>query len=350
MVIDNVFKKFFQDRLKQVFLYLTDKCQLSCAYCLYKTTLSDREINFEAAVEMTKLFYGYGARKMTFLGGEPTLYSRFGQLLKETKEMGYEYLRVDTNGVFDKKLLKIETMRYVDNLSFSIDDYVEETTDVMRGKGIHHKILSNMKNAIDEGLRVTITACVHKLNIDRLGRVISYYQDVGVKEINLHPMFKVGIDRDKFTGGNHLEPGEWIKKYKEIRKDIENDRYSVIVRLSPRFVSYGEGYSYCPMRMGERVLVHPNGDIRVCALCIGSRFRIASYNEKEIAWDNENNEFNEERIKTSRHFCPSQTKEFDGLTPVCISFKPGQKEFVWEKEKYDELHEEVISFSQNRLG
>ena len=274
---------------------------------------------------------------MTLLGGEPTQYSSFGRLLNDAKRIGYEYLRVDTNGVFEKHILDISNIKNVDNLSFSIDDYLEETTNAMRGTNIHRKILSNMSDAIERGFYVTITVCVHKFNINRLDDIFMYYQDIGVKEINLHPMFKVGIDRDNFTGGNHLEPKEWIEKYEEIRKDINSGKYSVIVRLSPRFISSGEDYTYCPVRMGERVLVHPNGDIRVCALCIGSRFKVASYNDNKIIWDYENNEIDINRINTSRHFCLSQTKEFDGLTPVCISFKPYQKEYVWEKEQYERL-------------
>jgi MoaA/NifB/PqqE/SkfB family radical SAM enzyme len=337
MKIDAKFADFFCGRLKQAFLYLTDKCRLHCSYCLYKTNLAEREIKYETAVEMTKLFYSYGARKMTLLGGEPTLYPHLDRLLCDVKEIGYEYLRVDTNGVFEKDFLGISNIKRIDNLSFSIDDYKEETTSAMRDRDIHEKVLSNMSDALSCGLYVTITACVHKLNVDRIEQVIEYFQNMGVREINLHPMFKVGIDRDNFTGGNHLEPKDWVKKYEDVRGNIDKNKYSVPVRLSPRFIHSGEGYEYCPVRMGERVLVHPNGDIRVCALCIGSRFRIASYDDTKIVWDDVNNELADERVKTSKHFCFSQTKDFDGLTPVCISFKPGQKEYVWEHEGFEKM-------------
>jgi len=335
MIVDNKFENYFKDNLKQVFIYLTDKCQLHCAYCLYKTNLSNREIDYDTLVQLIKTFYSYGARKITLLGGEPTLYSHFIDLLGVIKEIGYEYLRVDTNGVFPNELLDNPNIKLIDNISFSLDDYLEETTSIMRGN-IHTQIVSNIQSAISKGLFVTVTSCVHKLNIDRIESIISYFQEIGIKEVNFHPIFKVGIDRDNFTGGNHLTPDEWVKKYNEIRENIENNKYFTEIRLSPRFIPIEDNYSYCPAKMGERVLVHPNGEIRICALCIGSKFKIAFYDNAKITWDtNENNEIAPKRIASSKYYCLSQTKDFGNFQPACISYKPHQKEYVWEKEQFD---------------
>ena len=337
MIVDKKFETYFSNNLKQVFVYVTDNCQLNCTYCLYKTTLSNREIDYDTLVKLINIFYNYGARKITLLGGEPTLYSRFIDLLGVIKEIGFEYLRVDTNGVFSEDLLDNKKVKSINNISFSIDDYLADTTLMMRGN-IHTKVMSNIQAAISKGMFVSVTSCVHKLNLNRIEAIILYFQNLGIKEVNFHPIFKVGIDRDKFTGGNHLSPNKWLKKYYEIRKNIEKGKYSIDIRLSPRFIPLAEKYTYCPVKIGERVLIHPDGKIRICALCIGSKFNIGTFDNKEIVWNNsEDNEIDTKRFSTSKYYCMSQPKDFGNLQPVCISYKPFQKEFVWENEKFDFL-------------
>lgn len=52
MNIDNRVKTYFDNRIKQVFVYITSKCQLSCKQCLYKPLLhsSSSDINFEVLI------------------------------------------------------------------------------------------------------------------------------------------------------------------------------------------------------------------------------------------------------------------------------------------------------------
>ena len=106
--MDQKFKDFFQDNLKQVFLYLIDDCNLRCVQCLYKLDIcfqvEKKEIAFEDAVKLISDFRELGAVKLTLMGGEPTLYGKKDgnkqllELIKKSKELGYEYVRIDTNG------------------------------------------------------------------------------------------------------------------------------------------------------------------------------------------------------------------------------------------------------------
>src|ERR1700675_2352206 len=68
----NHFKK-----LHQVFMYITDRCNLECEQCIYKPSIShfiNEEIPIEDAIGLLLSFRELGAGKVTFLGGEPTLY------------------------------------------------------------------------------------------------------------------------------------------------------------------------------------------------------------------------------------------------------------------------------------
>ena len=78
--IDREFKNYFKNNLRQVFLYLTDECNLRCKQCLYKLEigfqLERKEIPLDEAERLISDFHEMGARKLTIMGGEPTLYGR----------------------------------------------------------------------------------------------------------------------------------------------------------------------------------------------------------------------------------------------------------------------------------
>ena len=75
--IDPRFAGYFRD-LKQVFLYVTDECNLRCVHCLYKPDLifhlKEKEIELNTALALISDFREMGATKLTIMGGEPTLY------------------------------------------------------------------------------------------------------------------------------------------------------------------------------------------------------------------------------------------------------------------------------------
>ena len=129
--MDQKFQDFFQDNLKQVFLYLIDDCNLRCVKCLYKLYIcfqvEKKEIAFEDAVKLISDFRELGAVKLTLMGGEPTLYGKKDgnkqllELIKKSKELGYEYVRIDTNGQFDSELLEKPEFKMLDEVTFSID-------------------------------------------------------------------------------------------------------------------------------------------------------------------------------------------------------------------------------------
>lgn len=58
--IDPKFRDYFEKRLQQVFLYITDECNLRCIHCLYKPHLifhlKKKEIELETALALISDF------------------------------------------------------------------------------------------------------------------------------------------------------------------------------------------------------------------------------------------------------------------------------------------------------
>lgn len=169
--IDQKFKDHFRN-LTQVFLYITDECDLKCVQCLYKPNLTfhlkEKKIPPKVALALISDFREMGASKLTIMGGEPTLYGAVQnhkpllKLIDEARKLGYEYVRIDTNGQFESKLLAKENFRKLDEITFSLDGPTSEINDPVRGEGVFDKCVSNIKKAIKLGYKVDITCCIHK--------------------------------------------------------------------------------------------------------------------------------------------------------------------------------------------
>ncbi len=365
--IDARFVEYFKN-IKQVFLYVVDECNLKCVHCLYKPDLTfhlkEKEIELKTALGLISDLREMGASKLTVMGGEPTLYGLSQNweplliLIEKAKLLGYEYVRMDTNGQFNEKLLLKERFKMLDEITFSLDGPKAEVNDPIRGVGVFDRCVKNIKKAVDLNYIVNITCCLHRGLIKRnfqknllLDEMILFAQSMGVSQINFHDLFKTGIPRDVWTNTIDITLKEWISVWEEIQKNIEAGNYKIPVRIPQSFVEVEEFYEnsqyygYCPAKIGERVLVHPNGMIRVCSLLIGTPYGIAKYYDGKIVWENSStNELRDHKLDQNTP-CTNQNKNnsSDKIVPLCVSFKPKQKELIWmEKLNWEEKNQNKI--------
>jgi len=353
--IDRQFRSHFRN-LKQVFLYVINKCNLTCLQCIYKPdnlfNTGDIEIPFDTAVDLLADFYKMGARKLTLLGGEPTLYGSESNnaysicdLVSEAKLIGYDYVRMDTNGIFDAALLENDKLRKIDEISFSIDGYDSEANDKIRGNGSFDKAINNIIQALKLNYRVNMTCCIYNemlenTNTDEyvLENFIYLAERIKVNQVNFHALVKDGTPIDTWAGDLHVSVEKWVEVYKEIEKNISNNKYKVQVRIPKTFItkdefeSNPEYFGFCPAKLGERVLVHPNGIIRICSGLLCTPYCIADYYDKKIVWNNrKTNELINHKINESTPCTNRSKKDFNKYYPLCFSFKPRQEEFVYKE-------------------
>lgn len=355
--IDSKFVDYFAGRLKQIFLYITDDCQLSCKQCLYKPNLvfhvGNKEIPQKTAIALISDFREMGAIKLSILGGEPTLYGdtqnhrQLKTIIKTAKELGYQYVRMDTNGQFEDDLFAKGVFADLDEISFSLDGFSPETHDLMRGKGTFLKCVSNIRMAIKLGYKVDLTCCIHRGLVKRNSKgellvdsMIRFVESLGIGRLNFHILFKPGFPMDTWTQETNVPWEQWVEIYREIHENIQNGKYNIAVRIPQRLVKKEEFekspeyYGFCPAKLGERVLVHPNGIIRICSGMLSTPYGVARFHDNKIVWDDGyTNELQDHNINSLTP-CVNQSKggDFDGYVPLCFSFKPRQKEFIWREE------------------
>ena len=357
MIIGEKFKNAFDGRITQVFLYLTDTCNLRCRQCLYKTELtfqlSQKEIPYQDALGLMESFYNLGARKITFMGGEPTLYKKLPELVHKARQLGYSYIRMDSNGTFNTSLLDNPYLQEIDEITFSLDGYNEEINDSIRGKGSFYKCVHNIKKAISRGYEVHVTTCVHRgftqnaSSDEHLGLIemIKFLKSLGVAKINMHDLFKSGIPRDVWSDSIDTSIEEYLNAYQlviEYKKENKDNtiRMPQCVTTQDEFNRNPEYYGYCSVKQYDRILAFPNGMLRVCSLMIGTPYCVGYYNSNRVYWnENPTNEILGHEMNNNTK-CTNQGKgnHFSGeYVPLCVSFKPKQDEPVWiERLKWEQ--------------
>lgn len=361
--IDERFRSHFKD-LKQVFLYVVNECNLHCPQCIYKPnnyfTIGRKEIDYETAVKLISDFYELGARKLSILGGEPTLYGKYqgqhyllAELIAEAKKIGYEYVRIDTNGTFPAELLKLEGFKQLDEISFSMDGYDCDTCNHIRGQGVFELATENIKRAVKLGYRTDVTCCVYQELLEKdeegnylLERLIYLAAELGVSRINFHGLIKDGTPIDLWSSELQVNVEDWVEAYDTMSRKISAGVYPISVRIPKLFVTREEFYrkpeyyGFCPAKLGERVLVHPDGIIRICSGLLGTSYGVADYYDGKITWNSrKTNELLEHKLDACTWCTNRSKKDYGEYVPLCFSFKPNQDEFVyknlleWEKGK-----------------
>lgn len=372
--MDKRFIQYFDGRMHQVFFYLTDQCQIRCKQCLYKPNLTfhmgNDMISPQTVKELGADFHQMGASKVTLMGGEPALYgdlehNNLQEIIKCLRGIGYEYIRMDTNDLYEDDMLALEGIKELDEISFSLDGYDEETNGFVRGSNCFEKTVNNIKRAIELNYNVYITTCVHKKlaekNVDgfpKLKSMIEFADSIGVREINFHVLLKHGFPMDTWTEDTAITVAEWMEIREVLEAWLDNfaETHNIRVRIPQHFVSKErfeknkEFYGYCPVKLGERILVHPDGQLRICSGLISSKYCIAKYIEKDkkIIWEEGNTNEITDHTRICDTPCTNQSKGMDcgeDIVPLCFSFKPMQKEYVWKnKLRWDDNENNELEY------
>ena len=240
----------------------------------------------------------------------------------------------------------------MDEISFSLDGYDALTNDIVRGAGAFDKARQRLKDAITLGLNTHITACVTEQNTRLAGsvstfmhRMILFAQGEGANTINFHGVFRMGVPMDAWTHESHLLPEDWIFGFRDIQSRIESSEYRINVRLPAHVIERYEFdanpkyYGYCPAKLGERVLIHPNGLIRICSSLLCTPYCVARYDAHSIQWEKVTNELYKHDLQTYTPCTNQQALYSKHLVPVCFSLKPKQREPVWQSLGYDSSNE-----------
>ncbi len=177
------------DRLKEVWLHLTDRCNLACRHCLVSSGPSREDgIPTEPVRGWLRQACDLGVDTFYFTGGEPWLRPDLPDLLREVT-VGYGATAVVlTNGcLLDEELTaRLSALpRERLFLQISLDGSTPARNDWLRSRGSFEGAVGALRRAVQCGINVTAATVVLRRNLDDLIPLARLVRGLGVKQLHL---------------------------------------------------------------------------------------------------------------------------------------------------------------------
>lgn len=126
-------------------IHPTRKCNLACLHCYSSSSPQMKEmLDIEALKRFLEIAFNNGYNNISVSGGEPFLYSHLEEMLKFTKELGYQNTMA-SNGMLLQSARNQAILEYVDLIAISLDG-PPELHDKIRGqKGAFDKTMKGVE-------------------------------------------------------------------------------------------------------------------------------------------------------------------------------------------------------------
>jgi radical SAM protein with 4Fe4S-binding SPASM domain len=177
--------------LRYLELQLTEKCNLACRHC-YLGTAGKRDMELETALGITGEFHSMGGLRLLISGGEPLLYPRLEDFLKEISSLKIRRVLLTNGTLIDKKNIG---MLDVEEIQFSLDGW-ERGHEVLRGRGTFAKTIEGIERAVAAGKQVSLATMIHGENLNDFERMKDFAMEIGAREWGIDIMCVAGNLRE----------------------------------------------------------------------------------------------------------------------------------------------------------
>jgi MoaA/NifB/PqqE/SkfB family radical SAM enzyme len=277
-----------------IFLYVTERCQLRCQHCYMGERLNrGLMLPYAKAEKIITSCRRLGAEHITFLGGEPTLHPDLPKMVDHAVELGYSQVMIDSNGLVLNRIRKIPAQKLY-YVSISLDGATAETHEKVRGRGTYEKTVQTIRKLIEEGYRVRINCTIFRGNIQEAPALLALADEIGVNLVNFHTFSEEG------NGIAHadwsLTPQDWIAFYESLEK-VKHD-YRTSIWYPPTWATreriqhyVAEGFRGCLGCSLDRLSIFPDGRCYVCSVLFDESVHFGIMTEEGLVLNRENNEF-----------------------------------------------------------
>ena len=282
-------------RFHNIYLYITERCQLRCGHCYMGDRLErGLVLPFEKAKNILSYCRRLGGEYITFLGGEPTLHPDLPRMVDYAREIGYTQVMINSNGLLERTIDKIapEKLHYI---SFSLDGATEATHDRIRGKGTYVKTVACIRRTVEAGYAVRLLCTISQINVHEAKAVLDLADDIGVKMVNFHVFSEEGRGIANAEDWS-LSADEWINFY-EYLETIKSE-YRTSIWYPPTYARRDklqryvqEGYKGCVGCTLDRLSIFPDGRCYVCSVMFDVAVHFATMTDQGLVLNRERNEF-----------------------------------------------------------
>ena len=185
-------------RLGELWLHVTDRCNLACRHCLFCSgPAAGAALPTEVALARIAEAAALGCRVFALTGGEPFCHPGIGDIVAAALAVPGSHVAILTNGTgfSDQAALVASWPR--DRVHFQAScDGLAPRHDALRGAGAFARLLDDLARARAMGFGVTLSACPTRDNVADLPALADLAGDVGAAGLHFMWHFAAGRGRD----------------------------------------------------------------------------------------------------------------------------------------------------------
>lgn len=177
---------------RQIEIQLGHMCNNRCVFCVSGQRTERREalpVAGDPVIEKLREGRARGLRKLTLLGGEPTIQPEFMRVLREAVALEYDEIVIFTNGVKTARASFVDEIlatggNFTFRLSFqgATARAHERTTKKL---GSFARLVETMANLRERGQRITVNMCVVRSNFESVAAFPALLLPYGVQQLHL---------------------------------------------------------------------------------------------------------------------------------------------------------------------
>ena len=258
-------KLILQSGPVSLFFQVTDLCQLDCVFCNAKKYSENKILNFEI-IKNTIDTYGRKAINVEWIGGEPTLYPKFEQLMDCAEKYKLKQLIV-TNGLLLQGVIAEKLIKYNADIIVSVDAGTKDLYNRVR-KNSDFDVLKNnitklnsLRSKYHHNGHFGINFCVFKQNYKDVPNMVEFAKENDFNHIN----FIEATDID-----------EQLLLDNSMKKEIENLFVTVKKKADNSSINFSTPFNNKRIDQKENVgpyCYHPFSDLGLnvkeeCGICI----------------------------------------------------------------------------------
>lgn len=278
-----------------IFLYITERCQLRCGHCYMGDRLERRlNIPYDKAERILSSCRKLGARYVTFLGGEPTLHPDLPRMVDSAIDLGFEQVMIDTNGLLPERICTIDPKK-LHYISVSLDGASQSTHERVRGKGTFDKTVRCIDFLVSNAYSVRVNCTVFQFNVHEAESLLSLADRLGVHLVNFHTFSAEGYGASNPDWS--LSPIDWISFYQ--RLGAIGRKFKVAIWYPPTWAAKDkvsayakEGFRGCLGCSLDRLSIFPDGRCYVCSVLFDHPVHFGTLVGDKLLINREQNEFN----------------------------------------------------------
>lgn len=183
-----------EPRLRELWLHLTDRCNMACQHCLFSSSPeSGAQLRTAKALDRVGEALDMGCRVFALTGGEPFLHPGFIKIVDAVLTSPETHVVVLTNGTLLQKRL-IELQRWGSerfHVQVSIDG-LPPRHDAVRGKGAYDALAKRLGVLKGNGIPFTVSMCVDAENVADMPLLVEQAAELGASNVHFMWLFVRG--------------------------------------------------------------------------------------------------------------------------------------------------------------